>query len=420
MSILPSFKFIFGSKYKTILIKESFKEGINTSQLFKVTNQVVKTTPYYSTPQSHNINSLSEFESLIKPFDKEILQNKFNKLISKAFSKTSYDSMTTGGTSGAPTRFFVPKNRFRKEFAFYHKIWSTLGYNEHIRGVIRNEKLSENEIYKVNPITKEIIFDGFRNHETYYHKIYLILQKFNIKFLQGYPSSISNFLIYVNEKNLDTSFFKGVFLSSEIFLDHQRSLLIETMKLPVISVYGHSEKLIMAVDFKGNNEYQVIENYGYLELVDDNDNVIKEEGVLGEIVGSTFDNYGMPLLRFKTGDYSSYLKYSESEPRILNGIQGRWQEMKIYNKDGSFVTPTALNLHDELNRYINGLQYVQNEKGKLEVHIIPNDLFNEKIESTFFKHYQDRMATNSVIEIHKVKRLQKRKNGKFILLESKL
>ena len=59
-------------------------------------------------------------------------------------------------------------------------------------------------------------------------------------------------------------------------------------------------------------------------------------------------------------------------------------------------------------------------KKKLEVHLIPNGLFNEKIESAFLKHFQDRMAVNSIIKINKVKQLQKRKNGKFILLENNL
>ncbi len=258
-----------------------------------------------------------------------------------------------------------------------------------------------------------MLFDGFRNNDAYYKIVYQTLLKFKIKYLQGYPSSIYNFFLFLNKKNLNVKFIKGVFLSSEIFLEHQRQLLINQLNLPILSVYGHSEKLILAVDFKGNNTYQVIEEYGYLELLDENNNVIIEVGKLGEITGTSFDNFGMPLIRYKTGDYSSYLQYEDGKPRLLNGIQGRWQEMKIYNSDGSFVTPTALNLHDELYNYINGLQYIQKEKGKLIVNLVPNNRFNDAIKSRFLNHFQQRMAPDSTINIVEVKELHKKVTGSF-------
>lgn len=209
-------------------------------------------------------------------------------------------------------------------------------------------------------------------------------------------------------------------MSSEVFLEYQRKFLVQELKLPVISVYGHSEKLALAVDFKGDNLYTIIEDYGYIELIDEHNNTIKKEGLMGEIVATTFDNIGMPLIRYKTGDYSSYYKYSETESRILKGIQGRWNEMKIYNKDGSFITPTALNLHDELNKCVDGLQYIQNEKGILLIHIIINQFYDHKVEKALYKHFKDRMASDAIITIEIVKTLKNKPNGKFLILESSL
>lgn len=417
MKALPSFKTIFGAEYRDV-INSPFQVKPNINELLKVVNIALSNVPYYKKNKVKSIVSLHSFQNVLKPFNKDILLNNFNELKSSEFDKNDYDVVTTGGTSGKPAKFYLPKTRYKREYGFYHKVWGHLDYNEDLRAVIRNERLTENKIYKINPITKEVIFDGFRNNESYYDEIYKKVIESNIIYFQGYPSSIYNFFLHIQKTKKDISFVKGVFLSSEIFLDHQRRLLIETLKLPVISVYGHSEKLIMAVDFNGNNQYQVIEDYGYLELLDENGNVIKEEGVLGEIVGTTLNNLGMPLLRYKTGDYSSYIQYAEGKPRILNGIQGRWQEMKIYNMDGSFVTPTALNLHNDLYNYIDGLQYFQKEKGKLEVRIIPNPYFNEKIKARLYNHFKKRMQPNTIIDIMLVSELKKKKNGKFLLLET--
>ncbi|PCI07037.1 MAG: CoF synthetase [Flavobacteriaceae bacterium] len=418
--ISPPFWVLFGTKYREIYKSLAFTTNVQLNNLLKIANYGIQKTKFYKDSKTSRLKSITEFEETFTTISKENLNNSFNEFKSQNFSLSKYDLMTTGGTSGAPTKFFVPKDRYKKEFAIYHKIWSSLGYKKELRGVLRNEKLPIQKIYKLNPVTKELIFDGFRNNDNYYQQIYESLIKFKVYYIQGYPSSVFNFFVYVKTANLDTSFIKGIFLSSEIFLKHQRKLLKEDLSLPIISVYGHSEKLVLAVDFKGNNEYQVIEEYGYLELLDQRGNVIREKGVLGEIVGTTFDNYGMPLIRYRTGDFSSYLQYKSGTNRVLDGIQGRWQEMKIFNYDGSFVTPTALNLHDDLYNCINGLQYFQSKKGKLEVRIIPNKNYNEIVENKFLSHFKDRMAPDSLISIIKVDELKKRKNGKFILLESQI
>ena len=210
------------------------------------------------------------------------------------------------------------------------------------------------------------------------------------------------------------------FLSSEKYLDYQIDILKNRLNLPVISVYGHSEKLVLAVDFNGDGAYTVINDYGYLELVNAKNQVIKDTFEIGEIVATTYDNFGQPLLRYRTGDYSSYLEYNEDKASILNGIEGRWHEMKIYNADNSYVTPAALNLHDEVYLFIEGLQYYQSKKGKLEVRIIPGKGFNDKIKSKILSHYKERLSSSTDVVIKLVKNLTKKNNGKFLLLETEL
>ena len=418
--VVPPNKYLFGKQYDQFYETINFKNGLRKDKLFLVANNVKVTTPYYNNIPQKEINSLDSFEKAFKPFNKDVMVECFESFLSTDFSPSYYELMTTGGTSGPASQFYVSKSRYKKEYAFYHKIWSTLGYDSHLRGVIRNEKLDKDKGYKINPITKEVIFDGFRNNDQYYESIYQTIVKFKIIYLQGYPSSIYNFFLYLNKADKDLSFLRGVFLSSEVFLEHQRKFLVQELKLPVISVYGHSEKLALAVDFKGDNLYTLIEDYGYVELIDEHNNAIKQEGLMGEIVVTTYDNLGMPLVRYKTGDYSSYYNYSEIESRILKGIQGRWNEMKIYNKDDSFITPTALNLHDELNKCVDGLQYIQNEKGVLHIHIVANQFYDHKVENALHKHFKERMASDAIITIEKVKSLKKRPNGKFLILESSL
>ena len=44
-------------------------------------------------------------------------------------------------------------------------------------------------------------------------------------------------------------------------------------------------------------------------MVDLEGNVIEENNKVGEIVATSYDNYAMPLIRYKTGDFTSYSNY---------------------------------------------------------------------------------------------------------------
>lgn len=419
--IIPGNRFLFGKTYRRYYDEINFDSKINDKKLFSIVNYTIKNVPYYANKYSNfNIESRADFENKIQFLTRDNLFEDKQDLLSEKFDSKEYEIVTTGGTSGKPSRFYLKKDRFKKEYAFFHKIWSTRGYKNQLRGVIRNTKLDENIDCKINPITKELVFDGFRNTEDYFETIYNTLIQYKINYLQCYPSSAYHFAVIANKRGWNLNFIKGIFLSSEIFLPHQKALLKDKLKLPVISVYGHSEKLGLAVDFKGEGRYKVLNDYGYLELVDKNSNVITEVGKIGEIVTTTLDNYGQPLIRYKTGDFSSYYQYNVNSGSILNAIEGRWREMKIFNKDDTFVSPTALNLHNELYTHIEGLQYYQKIKGELEVLIIPNDSYNDAVKKKLIEHFQSRLHLSTKIKIVTVKKLIMNSNGKFLILKSEV
>ena len=68
-----------------------------------------------------------------------------------------------------------------------YTMWGKAGWKGHTRAVLRNANLKNNIDFKVNPIKKEIIFDGFRTSDLYYDTIYQTMKRYNIKFLHAYP-----------------------------------------------------------------------------------------------------------------------------------------------------------------------------------------------------------------------------------------
>ena len=129
--------------------------------MLHITNYAIKNVPYYNERyKEETIESIEDFERKIGFTEKNTLILNETELLVNKFDYNNHETVTTGGTSGPPSRFYLKKNRYKKEYAYFHKIWATKGYYGQLRGVIRNQKLPKELDYKINPITKELVFDG--------------------------------------------------------------------------------------------------------------------------------------------------------------------------------------------------------------------------------------------------------------------
>ncbi len=386
-------------------------------KLISLTQYAKKYVPFYRTNIKSPIKNLEDFEKNVPVIDKETVRSRFNEFKSEKFKLSKHDLVTTGGSTGIPSAFYLPKNRFIKELAFVHRAWSEIGYKGQVRGVIRNHKLPENQQFGIGILTKEIYFDAYRNTPEYYDFIHSFLIKHKIRFLHGYPQMIYNLIRYFHERKKSLDFIEGILLHSEMFMPFQRQLLVEKLGLRVLVVYGNSEKITMAVDKTGKGEYEIIENYGYFELIDEKGNVIKEPGKSGLIVGSTIDNKDFPLIRFNLGDIAEYKEYGKK--RVLKNIYGRSGQF-LYNKDGSPVSLTSLNMHGHLLTWIEGLQYSQEKAGEFTVRYLSSKELPQEILDEMKAYFKKRFKPDTKIFFKRVEQLERLNNGKFSLLISKI
>lgn len=415
-------KHVYGWRYKR------FKSNLrNTSQdnklLLELVNFSVQNVPYYKNRYS-TVKSIDEFKSSFQFITKENVVDNYELFIPDNINRNLYYLGTTGGTSGKPLRLIIPKNRYIVELAYVHSFWQRASWNYHARGVIRNHKLATNQLYKINPVTKEIIFDAFRLDYNYAKIIYGILKRNNIRFIQAYPSSAYLFCKLCRELNLDLSFLKALLTSSEPVLDFQLELITNHLGIKLFNFYGHSEKLVIGGYCEKSTNIHFEPGYGFAELIDTNGSPINAAGEVGEIVGTTYFNRGMPLIRYKTGDFAEYVisecPYCGRKGLIVKNIQGHWDRNLIYKNDGTYISTTALNLHGDLYLYIDGLQYIQDRKGFLTILLIKNKQFREEHYQKYYKHFKDAMGPGNEIEIRFVDKLIQNSNCKFSVLISKI
>jgi phenylacetate-CoA ligase len=411
---------VFGRRYREYrsFLRRNSMFYENRRQLLDSVNSALLTIPYYRKCYgSRTIRSVEEFEETISYINKDVVLSNYDDFKDPNVSMDEYDVGTTGGTSGKPLVFIAPKMRYAIELATMHSMWKRAGYRFDVRAVIRNHRLPDGTDFLINPLTREVIFDGFKLTDEHFDLICQTIRRMDIRFVHCYPSTAYEFALYLEKCGKDAPSITAFLSGSENIFDYQRDLIQKRLGIRFYNWYGHSEKLVLAGYCRGTNHYHVEPTYGYFELVDEKGRVIREPGAEGEIVGTSFHNPGMPLIRYKTGDLAEYLgDYCPACDRhvpIIRKIKGRWSGDRIYNLDGTFVTTTALNLHSDLYSVINGMQYIQEKKGEIQILIIKSPVYKEDHEKALYEHFKSKLSPDTIVRIEYVDKLRKLPNGKF-------
>lgn len=410
---------VYGKSYRHY--SKTIDEINPKEKLLEMVNYAIKNVPYYREKYGDLVvHSIGEFEDKIGFINKDEVMANWDKFIADNADLSKCITGTTGGTSGKPLKLVNSKDRFSVELAFMHKMWETTGWKYDLRGVIRNHKLPDSRIYILNPITKELIFDAFRMSSDYAAKIVQTLRHFKVKYIQAYPSAAYQFCKICKSNGLDISFLRCFLCGSEAVTKEQYLFIENVMGIKVFSWYGHSEKLILGGTIDTSHNIYIEPHYGFFELIDKNDGVISEKGKIGEITGTTFFNRYMPLIRYKTGDYA--VLYEDhidiNEYAVLSDIYGRWDKNLIYKKDGTTTSITALNLHNGIYERIDGLQYIQNEIGVLELNIIKGAGYTSLTENELISYIENALEGELKVKIKYVDKLMTLPNGKFLPLIS--
>jgi phenylacetate-CoA ligase len=201
-------------------------------------------------------------------------------------------------------------------------------------------------------------------------------------FLHVYPSSVAalaRFILRSGGQAPDN--IRGIIAESENVYPEQRKMVEEVFGCRYFSCYGHSEKLVLAAECEYSTDYHVWPTYGYFELLDETGNPVTNPGQRGEIVGTGFINTVVPFIRYRTGDYATYVgdrcEACGREHTIIRDIRGHNLQEMLFTVDGSAITWTALNMHDDTFAHARQFQFYQDTPGKAVLKVIPADGFGE-------------------------------------------
>ena len=224
--------------------------------------------------------------------------------------------------------------------------------------------------------------------------------------------------------------------------------------------YGHSERVVLAGEGRSSDLFYFTPQYGFVEFGP------SDAAGLREVIGTSFHNMAMPLVRYRTGDYVRIVEESvlrgpwsvvpeyqrqtapghsapatdpsgrpkgdeRSKPASLeqvalefpwpavSEISGREQEFLV-SATGRRISLTAFNMHDSIFDDLYAVQFYQDAPGRAEFRYISGPGFHSSRLGLIETAIRRKLGDDFEIELRPVREVEKTARGKHRWLVSKL
>jgi len=198
-------------------------------------------------------------------------------------------------------------------------------------------------------------------------------------------------------------------LTSENFSQQEKDYISDVLGCPVWGQYGHTECSVFAVQEPDKTRYLCSPLYGFTEIINDDGKHVGI-GEIGSLVVTGFNMYGLPFIRYKTGDLAVYGGETNYGETILTELLGRDSDF-IFDKDSKKIYLVGLIFGAHMHAFdcINTWQIVQDMIGSITLKIVKGVDYNQATE----KELQTFFASNNLdLVIEYVPSIEKTKRGK--------
>ncbi|OAA94198.1 phenylacetate--CoA ligase family protein [Clostridium coskatii] len=412
------------------------KEQLEQYQVEQLKNLLVHSynnVPYYCklfNECGFNVEKFKYLDDIDKiPFlTKDLVMKNTKDLMAKNFKKSDFIYSSTGGTTGKQMRFFTQKNfSASREWAFMITQWSRIGfdYKNSRRIILRNQVLPKGRLWIWDNCQRSLVVDTYHLTDENIKKIIDRLNYEKNPYIHTYPSAVAIICDYIKRTGYGLTYdLKGVLASSENIYVGQRELIESTLNTRMFSWYGHSEQCILAGECERSNKYHIFSEYGYTELIDNKGNVIRDNGIKGELVGTSFNNYVMPFIRYKTEDYACYSQDQNCKCgrnyKLLDSVEGRWLQEMIITSKGNKISITAMNMHSDIFDNVKNFQFYQDTPGVCIINIVKKSSYTVKDENVIYRELSKKLGNDVILKFNYVNNIERTKGGKYRFLIQKI
>ena len=244
-------------------------------------------------------------------------------------------------------------------------------------------------------------------------------------FINGYTSPIVQFAKYLKQKNIVLNTIcpslKVCIVTSEMLFEDDKTLMETQFGVPVVNEYGASELDLIAFQ-NTNDEWQVNNETLYVEILDDNGNVLPL-GKEGRIVITSLYNKAHPLIRYDVGDIGILSEKSTLRKPILKKLIGRTNDIAILPSGKKaagltfyYITKSVIENDGNVSEFV----IEQLELDLFIIQYVSKEMLSKAQKAVITTEMERYLEPGIKVDFNRVSQLKRTKAGKLKQFISKL
>jgi phenylacetate-CoA ligase len=356
-------------------------DALRAAALHRTLLCAISRLPYYrhipnGFPAARSVEVLQRNFPVIS---KETLLQHRDKLYPNAGKRGLFDALgKTSGTTGTPLAVFRTPASILLENAFLKRHWEWGGFVSGMRrATLRGDLVvpvdrARPPFWFRNRFNNQLLVSSRHLREDCVDAIIDALERFAPEMLQAYPSTAFTLAQFLAQRNrrLDIPV---IFTASEPLYPHQRELIEDRIGARVMDMFGMAERVAFATECEFGSTH-VNPDYSYVELVDADGRPARD---VGYIVGTTFHNLKMPLVRYRLSDRTRWVagtcRCGRAFP-MIEPVNGKLED-SIFGSGGALVSPSVLALAFKGVQNIRKSQVAQVAHESWEIRLVPAPAF---------------------------------------------
>ncbi len=218
-----------------------------------------------------------------------------------------------------------------------------------------------------------------------------VMSQVNTTAYVGVPDFLRILLEKADQNKIDLPYLKKAMFSGGPLFPNVADYF-KSKDLNFFQCYGTADLGLIAYE-ASEKDGMVIDENVILEIVTPGTGDPVPEGEVGEVIVTVLDNYELPMIRFATGDLSSFLHGTSSSGRTNKRIKG-WQGRadQTTKVRGMFVQPSQINLilKNCFKINVKSRLIVSRENDRDNLHL--------KIESNLFNSLEKNNLEKKIVE----------------------
>jgi len=349
--------------------------------------------------------------------DKESVRQNPNQFIADHQRTIHGYWKNTSGSTGKPLKIFLDRSCHINKYAATLRAYHWAGYSPGKRAFLLVEPDGLNRDFGYRLFSNSIFFDTRTINRDNVLRFYRLLNRFKPNYYIGYGRAFIHLYKQLTELNLNIPSPKCIIHYGENLQKNDKIMLEALYNTKVYNFYSHREDVVMATDIEPGNKY-LMEDFFYPELLD-NRNQIIEEGT-GELIGTGFYNFTMPLIRYKTSDILTIKKGSKRNLHKftqVEKVQGRINDKVITPGGREFYF-----LGDPLfeTKGIISAQFIQDRIDSIRINLLTDIDFKMESVDQIKKNFLEYIGEQMTFDVQLVDKFEERGSGKRPVIISRL